>query len=52
MYGWAMSQNLHVNDFNCTEDVSKFDESFIKSYNEESDEVDSWSWYSIPWKFT
>ena len=38
LYGWAMSQNLHVNDFNCTEDVSKFDESFIKSYNEESDE--------------
>ena len=31
--GWAMSQKLPVN-----EDISEFDESFIKSYNEESDE--------------
>ena len=29
--GWAMSQKLPVN-----EDISEFDESFIKSYNEES----------------
>ena len=38
LYGWAMSQKLPVNGFKCVEDISEFDESFIKSYNEESDE--------------
>ena len=33
-----MSQKLPVNDFKWVEDISKFDESLIKSYNEESDE--------------
>ena len=33
-----MSQKLHVNDFKWVEDISKFDQIFIKSYNEESDE--------------
>ena len=33
-----MSQNLPVNDFKLVEDISEFHESFIKSYNEESDE--------------
>ena len=33
-----MPQNLHANDFKCVEDISEFNESFIKSYNEESDE--------------
>ena len=38
LYDWAMSQKLHVNDFKWVEDISKFDQIFIKSYNEESDE--------------
>ena len=38
LYGSGMSQNLPVNDFKWVEDISKFDERFIKSYNEESDE--------------
>ena len=33
-----MSQKLHGNDFKWVEDISKFNESFIKSSNEESDE--------------
>ena len=33
-----MSQKLFVNDLKWFEDISKFGESFIKSYNEESDE--------------
>ena len=38
-YGWEISQKLPVNDFKWDEDISEFDESFAKSYNEESDEV-------------
>ena len=38
LYGWAMSQKLPVNNFKWVEDISEFDESFIKSYNEESAE--------------
>ena len=34
---WTMSQKLHVNDFNWVEDNSKFNEDFLKSYNDESD---------------
>ena len=33
-----MSQKLRVNDFKWVEDISKFDGSFIKSYNKERDE--------------
>ena len=38
LYGWAMSQKLPVNDFKRVEDISRFIEDFIKSYNDESDE--------------
>ena len=34
----AMSQKLPVNKFEWIEDTSQFNEDFIKSYNEESDE--------------
>ena len=33
-----MSQNSPLNDFKQVEDISEFDESFSKSYNEGSDE--------------
>ena len=33
-----MSQKLPVNDFKCVEDISEYDEIFIKSYYKESDE--------------
>ena len=33
-----MSHKLPVNDFEWTKDTSPFNEDFIKSYNEESDE--------------
>ena len=33
-----MSEKLLVNGFECVEAVSNFDECFIKSYNEESNE--------------
>ena len=35
---WAMSQKLPVNDFKLIEDISEFNEDFIKSYNDERDE--------------
>ena len=38
LYGWVMSQKLPVNNFKWVEDISEVDESFIKSYNGESDE--------------
>ena len=38
LYGWAMSQKLPLNDSNWVEDLSGFDESFTKHFNEESDE--------------
>ena len=37
LYGWAMSQMLPVNNFKWTEDTSKFNENFIKNYNEQSE---------------
>ena len=39
LYGWAMSQKLPVNNFKWIKkyDLSKFDENFIKNYNENSD---------------
>ena len=38
LYGWAMSQKLNGINFKWVEDISKLNESFIKSSNEESDE--------------
>ena len=37
LYGCAMSQKLSVNDFKWVEDISEFDNIFLKGYNEESD---------------
>ena len=31
LYGWAMSQTLHTNDFRQVEDLSQFNEDFIKN---------------------
>ena len=36
LYGWAMSQKLPVNGFKWEDDLSKFNERFIKSYNDNS----------------
>ena len=36
LYGWAMSQKLPVNGFKWENDLSRFNERFIKSYNENS----------------
>ena len=38
LYGLAMSQKLPVYDFEWIEDTSSFNEDFMKSYDEESDE--------------
>ena len=38
LYGWAMSKKLPVNNFEWIKDTSKFNEDFIKNYNEGSDE--------------
>ena len=37
LYGWAMSQKLPVNGFKWVENLSLFNESFIKNYDENSD---------------
>ena len=37
IYGWAMSQKLPVNGFKWENDLSRFNENFIKNYNENSD---------------
>ena len=37
LYGWAMSQKLPINGFKWVEDLSDFNESFIKNYDENSD---------------
>ena len=37
LYGRAMSQKLPVDGFECVEDLSKFNESFIKNYDENND---------------
>ena len=36
LYGWGMSQKLSVNGFKWVEKLSKFNENFIKNYNEYS----------------
>ena len=38
LYDWEITQKLPVNNFECIEDTYQFNEDFIKSYNEESDE--------------
>ena len=37
LYGWVMIQKLPVNGFKWVEDLSLFNESFIKNYDENSD---------------
>ena len=37
LYGWALSQKLPVNNFECVGDTSQFNEDFLKTCNEESD---------------
>ena len=37
LYGWAMSQKLAVNGFKWEYELSRFNERFIKKYNEDSD---------------
>ena len=39
LYGWVMSQKFLIENFKWVKDISKFDESFVKSYNEESDKI-------------
>ena len=36
LYGWAMSQKLPVNSFKQDENIHKFNEDFIKNYDEDS----------------
>ena len=38
LYGWEVSQKLPVNDFKWVEDISEFNEDFVKTFNDESDE--------------
>ena len=38
LYGWSMLQMLPVDKFEWIKDTFQFNEAFIKSYNEESDE--------------
>ena len=37
LYGWAMSKKLPVNGFKWENDLSRFNEDFIKNYNENND---------------
>ena len=37
MYGWAISQKLSVDGFKWKKSVLKFNEEFIKNYDEDSD---------------
>ena len=37
LYGWAMFKKLPVNGFKWVNDLSRFNEDFIKNYNENSD---------------
>ena len=38
LYGWAMSQKLLVDGLKWKKCISKFNEDFIKNYDEENDE--------------
>ena len=37
LYGWAMSQKLPVNSFKWKQNMLKFNEEFIRNYDEDSD---------------
>ena len=37
LYGWAMSQKFPISGFKWVEKLSRFNERFIKNYNENSD---------------
>ena len=37
LYGWAMSKKLPANGYKWENDLSRFNENFIKNYNENSD---------------
>ena len=37
LYGWVMSQKLHVNDFKWIKEVTQIDEELIKNYDEDRD---------------
>ena len=37
LYGWAMSQKLHLNEFKWKKNTSKFIEKFTRYYDEDSD---------------
>ena len=37
LYGWTMSEKLSVNGFKWEKDLSRFNENFIKNFNENSD---------------
>ena len=39
LYGWTMSKKAPINGFEWENDPSRFNESFIKNYNEDSDVV-------------
>ena len=38
LYGWEMSQKLPVNGFKCAKKLSRFNEIFIRNYDENSDQ--------------
>ena len=38
MYGWTLSQKLPVNDFKLVAEGSEFNEDFVESWNDKSDE--------------
>ena len=38
LYSWAMSQRLPANNLKLIEDLLKFNETFMKNHNENSDE--------------
>ena len=37
LYGWAISKKLPINGFKWENDLSRFNENFIKNYDENSD---------------
>ena len=41
-YGWTMSQNLPVNNFEWIKDTSQLNEDFFKNFNEENDKDIFW----------
>ena len=36
LYGWAISQKLHIHDFEWKKHTSKFNENFVKNYDKGS----------------